>query len=707
MTRAKDISKILTDADISGTLDVTGETTLATHLNMGDGDIIKLGASADLTIQHDGSRSIIQDSGTGNLRIQANNLELNNADNSENYLFASADGQVELYHNNVKKFETTSSGVDVTGGVTYTGDLISSTSGTSNFRAGVNAGNSIASGGNYNVVIGDEAGTALTTGDKNTAIGFEALKTEDGTGANVAVGYRALKTQNAGGDAHNTAVGNLAGEDVTTGTANTLLGSLSGMGLTTGGSNTALGYNSLEVDTAGSKTVAIGFNALQDQNFSSATDSNNTAVGYNAGLRVTTGIKNTIMGGLAGDALTDADRNVAVGEQALTVDTLGSRSTALGWATLSAQNFTSATDSYNVGVGYFAGGSITTGLYNTIVGGLAGDSLTDADRNTAVGMQSLSADTQGSKSTAVGYAALGTQNFTSATDSHNTAVGNEAGVSVTTGLRNTLVGAEAGDGITTGSRNTAVGYQALSGAVDDGQYNTCVGTASGLATTGEQNTFVGAYDPHTGGSGAQVTSGSKNTVLGSYNGNQDSLDIRTSDNNCILSDGDGNVKLWISSNRRTFIGGRSTNLAGAVNIAGEIGASFKAISFSRTNGGSQVGSIVTNTSTTSYNTSSDYRLKENVVDMTGAIDRVKQLSPKRFNFIIDADKTVDGFLAHEAQTVIPESVSGEKDAVDDNGDIDAQGIDQSKLVPLLTGALKEAIAKIETLEADVKALKGE
>ena len=91
--------------------------------------------------------------------------------------------------------------------------------------------------------------------------------------------------------------------------------------------------------------------------------------------------------------------------------------------------------------------------------------------------------------------------------------------------------------------------------------------------------------------------------------------------------------------------------------------------------------------------------------MTGAIDRVKQLLPKRFNFIIDADKTVDGFLAHEV-TAVPEAISGEKDAVDADGNIEAQGIDQSKLVPLLTGALKEAIAKIEALETRVATLEG-
>lgn len=118
-----------------------------------------------------------------------------------------------------------------------------------------------------------------------------------------------------------------------------------------------------------------------------------------------------------------------------------------------------------------------------------------------------------------------------------------------------------------------------------------------------------------------------------------------------------------------------------------------------------VGSITTTASSTAYNTSSDYRLKENDVDMTGAITRVKQLQPKRFNFIADADDTtVDGFMAHEVQTVVPEAITGTHNEVDDDGNPVYQGIDQSKLVPLLTGALQEAIAKIETLEAKVTAL---
>ena len=127
-----------------------------------------------------------------------------------------------------------------------------------------------------------------------------------------------------------------------------------------------------------------------------------------------------------------------------------------------------------------------------------------------------------------------------------------------------------------------------------------------------------------------------------------------------------------------------------------------AASFSNPNG--VVGSISTNGSATAFTTSSDYRLKENIVPLTGAADRILQLKPSRFNFIADPDTEVDGFIAHEAQEVVPECVTGTKDEVDADGNPVYQGIDQSKLVPLLTAALQEAIAKIETLEAKVAAL---
>jgi hypothetical protein len=147
------------------------------------------------------------------------------------------------------------------------------------------------------------------------------------------------------------------------------------------------------------------------------------------------------------------------------------------------------------------------------------------------------------------------------------------------------------------------------------------------------------------------------------------------------------------------------------------------------NTSTQVGSINTSTTSTSFNTASDYRLKEDWQPMSGSIDRLKNLNPVNFAWKIDGSR-VDGFLAHEAAEVVPEAVTGEKDAMrteeyevtpavlDDDGNVvteavmgtrevpDYQGIDQSKLVPLLTAALQEAVAKIEALETRIAALEG-
>ena len=136
-----------------------------------------------------------------------------------------------------------------------------------------------------------------------------------------------------------------------------------------------------------------------------------------------------------------------------------------------------------------------------------------------------------------------------------------------------------------------------------------------------------------------------------------------------------------------------TSASGSVNM----------LSMYRGSGQTFVGSVETTGSATQYVSASDHRLKENVVDLTGAIDRLKTLSPRRFNFIAEPDTTLDGFIAHEV-TAVPEAVSGTHNAVDDDGNPKYQGLDASKLVPLLTGALQEAIAKIETLETKVAAL---
>ena len=160
------------------------------------------------------------------------------------------------------------------------------TLGTSNYRAGVNAGNSIQSGGNYNTVVGDEAGTAITTGDENTLVGY-----------------------------------------------------VSGDAITTGIRNVAIGSYALSTNVAGDQSVAVGHGALFTQNPSGNADMNNTAVGHDAGNQVTTGVQNTLIGGLAGDSITTANTNTLVGYQAGHNLTTGGANTLIG-----SNNIASAVD---------------------------------------------------------------------------------------------------------------------------------------------------------------------------------------------------------------------------------------------------------------------------------------------------------------------------------------------------------------------------
>lgn len=118
--------------------------------------------------------------------------------------------------------------------------------------------------------------------------------------------------------------------------------------------------------------------------------------------------------------------------------------------------------------------------------------------------------------------------------------------------------------------------------------------------------------------------------------------------------------------------------------------------------GTEVGYITTNGSTCSLNNFSDYRLKENVAQLTGAANKVKQLAPKTFTWVANPSVgTTEGFIAHELQAVVPQAVNGVKDGVTEEGAPRYQGVDTTVLIPLLTAALQEALARIEALEAKV------
>ena len=621
-----------------------------------------------------------------------------------------------------------------TGGTLYT-----TTAGISNFRAGKNAGNSIVSGSYYNVLVGDEAGTAITGGDYNTAVGYEALMTEDADGLNTAIGARALKLLNAGADGYNTAVGYVAGQNLTLGIHNTLIGAQAGDALTDADYNVAVGMNALTADTLGSRSVAIGRNTLTTQNFTTATDSYNTSVGFAAGNKVTTGIQNTLIGGLAGDALTGngfsgstrtagADYNTAVGMLALSSDTKGNQSTAIGYGALVTQNFTTATDTANTAVGYNAGTLVNTGYSLTFVGANAGASHLTGAQCTFIGSESGNFATTSDNSTFVGHEAGRGITGTKLTGNSNTAVGAFSGANLQgTAADNTLLGKSAGDNITTGDSNIIIGSGIdAASATADNQLN-IGGWITGVA--GAIN--IGGpliVDPNTAG---------KDTFsFSSAAANDARLQMKA----------DTTVAVDIQANGVSYFNGGNVVVGGTTTVGYKLHV-YGDSAFDRPgsvaaqtmvvfrNGNANIGSITTEGSSTAFNTSSDYRLKTDAQPMTGASARVQALNPVNFEWIVDGTRT-DGFLAHEAQAVVPECVTGTKDAMrdeeyevtaaieatyDDDGNEltaaveavmgtrsvpDMQGIDQSKIVPLLTAALQEALTEITALKARVTALEG-
>ena len=423
-----------------------------------------------------------------------------------------------------------------------------------------------------------------------------------------------------------------------------------------GTNNVALGDTALDSNVSGNNNTALGHGSLTAQ-----TGSASTAVGASV-LAVNTGNENTAVGAFSMGANTTGTANVCVGLSALASNSTASQNVALGYQASSASN-----SGQNVSIGYQS-------MLDTTSGGL----------NTAMGYRSMYENTTGASNVALGHSAL----LNSTTASNNVAIGYQAGDLVTTGNGNAVIGSQAG---------TSANYGNCTFFVN----------VSGFSNSANQNTYIGQQ------AGYSMSSGSSNTILGRYNGNQGGLDIRTSSNNIVLSDGDGNPRVYVASGGSMGVGTTGFDTSNTTGVTLQKYANGAYITIGKTsssgNGegyinfirnGSYIGSVSqASTSSVSYNTTSDYRLKENVVNLEGATARLVQLQPKRFDWINDTDGAVwDGFLAHEVQSVVPEAITGAKDAVDADGNPEYQGIDQSKLVPLLVATIQELEARITALE---------
>ena len=155
---------------------------------------------------------------------------------------------------------------------------------------------------------------------------------------------------------------------------------------------------------------------------------------------------------------------------------------------------------------------------------------------------------------------------------------------------------------------------------------------------------------------------------------------------------------------KIFVGGFGTNKAYGIHCQRAANENAAALHFTKENG-TKVGSIVLDTAnSTNYNTTSDYRLKEDYKPIVNPLETIRSLNPINFKWI-DNDSRIDGFIAHEVQEVVYNAVTGDKDEVDSDGNPVYQQMDVSKLIPLLTAALQEQQKMIDSLVKEVNDLK--
>jgi hypothetical protein len=193
-----------------------------------------------------------------------------------------------------------------------------------------------------------------------------------------------------------------------------------------------------------------------------------------------------------------------------------------------------------------------------------------------------------------------------------------------------------------------------------------------------------------------IPTASSATGNGMYLAATNTLGFSTNGTGAAFINSSGNLCVGTSSDfggyKLSFLG----NSGSAVMRIGTTGGAVIYALFNY-NGSVDTGSITTDTVNTSYNITSDYRLKENVRPIDGALDRLQQLNPVRFSWKQAPSIESEGFIAHELQEVVPAAVTGQKDAEKD-GQPEYQGVDLSKLVPLLVSAVQELSARVAALE---------
>jgi len=711
------------NASIAAKLPLAGGT-LTGDLNFGDDDKAVFGAGSDLQIYHDGSNSWIQDLGTGSLILKADGpyISLQNSTGNDQVLVSVTD--VKLSHNGQTKLATTSTGIDVTGTATMDSLVVDGTNGVytiasngNDFYYGRNGANyhiANTASGSFNFLTGASSANRLNIASNGDISFYEDTGTTakffwDASAESLGIGTGTTSPTNAldiNGSQVLLANGALKFADA----GNAHIGMIKNSG--------SSGTGQLEFYTGSAPTERMRIESAGTVKISHA----DTA---SEGLRVIQTTADRTSGGALGLFYDDQ-----AGTTQPTLKVIQNGTGDILQLFDGASQVVTVKDGGNVGIGTDSPQSLLHLRATAPIISLTDtNSFTDANDRLIFraganeGLIQWYDDSSSSTSTIAVFESGG-----------NVGIGKTnpaAKLDVLSGTA--LIAQFARDGaatydftVTDGGDGAAQLY--INAQTANTGYNIRPKNASGtnidaLFINPDGNIGLGTNSPSETlelGDGSstnriKIDSPTKAHYIG-YDGSDDALQIAAQSFLKFQTGGSFGEAMRISSEGNLLINTTSktsfpTNKgAAAFGIGGEVNLKLSSYGSAHTYqqfilGGSVVGSISSTTSTTSYNQSSDYRLKENVVEMTGALDRVNQLQPKRFNFIADADTIVDGFLAHEVQDIVPQAVTGEKDAVDSEGNPEYQGIDQSKLVPLLTKAIQEQQTQIETLKQEIQELK--
>lgn len=587
------------------------------NISWADGVRAKFGASNDLQIWHDGSNSYIKDSGTGDLKLQGNNLTIGNTADTK-YFTAVNGGASKVYNAGIEKLSTTSTGISVTGDVDMpdNGKLLLGAS--DDLQIYHDGGNSYI----------EDAGTGVLFIRGSSQVKLQGANGENGVDIveNAAVklyydGAKKLDTSASGVDI----TGTVTADDVETGVVN---------------------------NGVASGTMTVGGGAAQNTGgnviFYGETHAQTGDILLRSGTKY-------------------IGRFTSGGDFRLYDDSAGAAATRLHWD--------ASTERLGVGVA-----NPTSELHVANSGGATGDvRLTlDTGSSSTIGQD---AEIFSYRTNAALIFGTGNTERVRIDSSGNLLVGKTVADNTTQGIR-LLGSAGFASFVRSGAEPIVINRLTSDGDLIDFRKD---GTTVGSIGVSSDNLYTVATDV-----GLFFNSGSAQILPcgaggGLVDGQKDLGRTSARFKDLYLSGGLRGDALKFSSNsgtERARIDSSGNLLVGTTGSVGsgparleiqsisggrgintdvDITTPANAISFNNPNG--QVGYIATSGTSTSYNTSSDYRLKENVVAVTNAADRVKLLNPCRFNFIADDSVTIDGFLAHEVQEVVPEAATGTKDAM--------------------------------------------